>query len=155
MADLPDAGAAADAFEERAALVEFDAGIPRAWAEGFAALQRAQPPDWALRRPGTWPALINAVGLFLDHWGRQAAELGWDPTDLFGAQQATPLARIDQQGLAFFLREGCSVLGITAQGATIRRPSGIVQTFAKRSKDAREPRTVPIWELVAGGGGGP
>ena len=58
------------------------------------------------------------------------------------------LARVDQQGLAFFLREGCEVVGITAQGATIRRPSGVVQTFAKRSKAARAPRTVPIWELV-------
>jgi len=84
-ADCPDASAAADAFEERSAIVEFDAGIPRAWAEGFAALQCAQAPVWTALRPGMWPDLINAVGLILDRWGRQAAELGWDPIDLFGA----------------------------------------------------------------------
>jgi hypothetical protein len=74
--------------------------------------------------------LINAVGLFLDRWGRQAVALGWDSIDLFGTLPAAPLARIDQQGLVFFLRDGGEVVGMTAHTATIRRPSVAVQTFA-------------------------
>ena len=146
--DAESASAAADAFEERAAIAEFDAGIPRAWAQGFAALQCAQAPVWTARHPGLWPDLVNAVGLFLDRWGRQAAELGWDPEDLFGAAPAAPLARVDQQGLVFFLQGGCDVVAMTADTATIRRPSGVVQTFRRPHKNAHAPRTAPVWELV-------
>jgi hypothetical protein len=154
-ADRPDASAAADAFEERAAAVEFDAGIPRAWAEGFAALHQAKAPAWTARHPDLWAELVTAVGLFLDRWGRQAAELGWDPVDLFGASPRAPLARVDQQGLLFFLQDDCEIVAMTADTATIRRPSGVVQTFRKPHKNAREPHTAPIWELVADGGGKP
>ena len=151
--DHSNTSAAVDAFEERAAIAEFDAGIPRTWVEGFAALQCAQAPDWAALRPGMWVDLINAVGLFLDRWGRQAAALGWDSIDLFGALPAAPLARMDQQGLVFFLRDGGEVVGMTAHTATIRRPSAAVQTFRHRSAATRESRTAPLWELVASGGG--
>jgi hypothetical protein len=113
----PPACAAADVFEERAATVEYDADIPRAWAEGYAAMQHANLPAWAILRPEAWPDLINAVGLFLDRWGRQAAELGWDPVDLFGASPRAPLARVDQQGLVFFLQDGCEVVAMTADTA--------------------------------------
>ncbi len=149
--DPPDAGAAgatADAFEGRAALGEFDAGIPRAWAEGFAALHQARPPAWAALRPGMWPDLVKAVGLFLDRWGRQAAELNWDAIDLFGVSPRAPLARVDQQGLVFFLQDGCEIVAITADTASLRLPSGVVQTFHRPHKNVREPRTAPIWELI-------
>src|SRR5271169_2391335 len=33
-----------EAEEERAAIIEFDGGIPRDWAEGFARLDRDRPP---------------------------------------------------------------------------------------------------------------
>lgn len=147
-ADRSNTGASVDAFEEMAATVEFDAGIPRPWAEGYAAMQHAKPPAWAALRLGLWSDLINAVGLFLDRWGRQAAELGWDPIDLFGASPRAPLARVDQQGLLFFLQDGCEIVAMTADTATIRRSSGVVQTFRRPSKNAREPGTAPIWELV-------
>jgi hypothetical protein len=149
--DLPDASAAggtADAFEGRAALGEFDAGIPRAWAEGFAALHQAKPPAWAILRPEAWPDLIKAVGLFLDRWGAQAAQLNWDAINLFGASPRAPLGRVDQQGLVFFLQDGCEIVAMTENTASIRRPSGVTQTFRRPSKNAREPRTAPIWELI-------
>jgi hypothetical protein len=116
--DHSNTSAAVDAFEERAATAEFDAGISRTWVEGFAALQCAQAPGWAALRPGMWADLINAVGLFLDRWARQAAALGWDSIDLFGALPAAPLTRMDQQGLVFFLRDGGEVVGVTAHTAT-------------------------------------
>jgi len=106
--------------------VEFGAGIPRAW-------------------------VVNAVGLFLDRWGAQAAGLGWDPEDLFGASPAAPLARVDQLGLAFSLGGGREVIAMTVDKVSIKLPSGVVQTFRRPHKSARAPRTAPIWELVPGG----
>jgi hypothetical protein len=138
-------GAAESASAARA---KFDAAIPRTWAEGFAAMQHAEAPAWAALRPGMWPDLIDATGRFLHRWGARAAELGWDSVDLFGASPAAPLARVDQQGLLFFIQEGCEVVAMTAETATIRRPSGVVQTFRKPHKNARAPRTAPIWELI-------
>jgi hypothetical protein len=131
-----------------AALGEFEAGVPRAWAEGFAALHQAKPPAWTILRPGLWPELVTAVGLFLDHWGAQAARLGWDPVDLFGASPRAPLTRLDQQGLIFFLRDGAEIVAMTADTVTIRRPRGALQTFRRPAKNAREPGTAPIWELI-------
>src|SRR5215472_8269098 len=152
--DAESASATADDFEERCGLIEFDAKIPRAWAEGFAAMQRAKPPAWAALRPQTWPDLINAVGLpqtwpdlinavglFLDRWGCQAAELGWDPEDLFGASPTAPQGRVDQLGLVFFLGAGREAVAMTADTASIRLPSGVVQTFHRPHKNARAPRT--------------
>jgi hypothetical protein len=53
-----------EAEEERAAIVEYDSGIPRAWAEGFARLSGARPPaDMPLKR---WRRFVDDVGSFLD-----------------------------------------------------------------------------------------
>ncbi len=111
-------------------------------------MQHAKPPVWTILRPEAWPDLVNAVGQFLHRWGRQASELGWDPIDLFGASPRAPLARVDQQGLLFFLQDGCEIVAMTENTATIRRPRGAVQTFRRPSKSAIEPRTAPIWELI-------
>jgi hypothetical protein len=86
--------------------------------------------------------------LFLDRWGRQAAALDWDATDLFGASPRAPLTRLDQQGLLFFLGGGREVAAMTETTATIRRPAGVTQTFRRPHKNVREPGTVPLWELV-------
>ena len=51
-------------LEERAAIVEYGAAVPRSWAEGFARLDPARPPaDVPLRR---WQQFIDDVGRFLD-----------------------------------------------------------------------------------------
>jgi hypothetical protein len=66
-----------DTPEERAAIVEYDGGAPREWAEAFARLDRAQPPgDVPARR---WRQFIDDCGAFMDgDWPVQAAALGWD-----------------------------------------------------------------------------
>jgi hypothetical protein len=72
----------ADLFDERAAIVEDGAGVPRAWAEAFARL------DLLARRQGEsdhrWRQLMNDAGRFLDRWGVEAAKLGWSAIDVFG-----------------------------------------------------------------------
>ena len=51
-------------FEERAAIVEYDGGAPREWAEGFARLNPNQPP--ADVPPHRWLRFIDDCGHFLD-----------------------------------------------------------------------------------------
>src|ERR1051325_7480523 len=69
-------------FEERAALVEFGAGVPRAWAEGFAKLSPDRVP--ADVPPHRGQGFVDDVGRFLDGgFADQASALGWTPLDLF------------------------------------------------------------------------
>ena len=50
-----------DTEEERAAIVEYDAGAPRAWAEGFARLDPNKPPADVPRGVGC-DSLMTAAG---------------------------------------------------------------------------------------------
>ena len=80
-----------DAHEERAAIVEYDSGIPRAWAEGFARLDPNNTP--ADVPPRRWLRFIDDCGGFLDGgWAARAAELGWGP--LSTLKEATEIALV-------------------------------------------------------------
>jgi hypothetical protein len=50
--------------EERAAIVEHDGGVPRAWAEGFARLDPRKPPGDV--PPLRWLRFIDDCGRFVD-----------------------------------------------------------------------------------------
>jgi hypothetical protein len=90
-------------FEERAAVIEEGAKVPRDWAEAFARLQAMPAPAGV--DPADWTARINGAGRFLDQWGTQAAALGWtaeevlrfDPTGL-GAAQFLAEANVTEVG---------------------------------------------------------
>jgi hypothetical protein len=49
-------------FDERAAILEYDAGVPREWAEGFARLDGLAPP--ARMDAQRWRRLVDNAGLF-------------------------------------------------------------------------------------------
>ena len=54
-------------FEERSAIAQFDAGVPREWAEGYASLQCHRVPiGFSSER---WMRVITDGGRFLDLWG--------------------------------------------------------------------------------------
>ena len=99
--------------EERAAIVEYEGGIPREWAEGFARLDPERPPVEV--PPHRWRRFIDDVGLFLDGpFCAVAAAFGWTAFDLFGADRDRPFTRIDRVGLLWLLnrdregnRDGC------------------------------------------------
>jgi hypothetical protein len=79
-----------DAHEERAAITEYEGGAPLAWAEGFARLDRARPPDDVPQR--RWVQFVDDCGTFLDGgWAAKAEALGWGPLDLFGCDPAQAL----------------------------------------------------------------
>jgi hypothetical protein len=91
-----------DADDERAAIVEYDGGAPWAWAEGFARLDPARPPDDVPHR--RWLQFMDDCGTFLNSgWPAKAALLGWGPLDLLGCNRDRPFARIDHMGLLWLL----------------------------------------------------
>jgi hypothetical protein len=79
-----------DAEEERAAIVEYDGGVPRQWAKGFAQLDPDRSPFGVPSK--RWRTFVDDVGRFLDgDFAAVAAALGWGPYDLFGADRDRPL----------------------------------------------------------------
>ena len=87
-----------EAIEERAAILEYDAGLPRAWAEGAARLLAGLPPP-ARCAPWRWQQLRDdAAELIRAGWPAKAAALGWHAAELFGASPTRPEARHDAQG---------------------------------------------------------
>jgi hypothetical protein len=134
---------AEDAFEERAGIIEYDASVPREWAEGFARL--CQMPRPAAILPPRWRELVDNAGLFIDKWAVQAASLGWSAADIFGCHREAPLARYDLQGLVFLIGSS-EVVAITALSAAIRTRSGATLTFRRRRPAPGEGVTA-IWEL--------
>jgi hypothetical protein len=140
---LPALGVAdADDLDERAALLTEGAGVPRAWAQGFAALCAVPPP------PGFWPErwqrVIDAVGAFLDRWATEASRCGWSDLDLFGCHDTAPDRRYDAMKLVLHL-EHCEVVAIDAEGADLVTVAGARQRFRRRPLPAG---TVPLWHLV-------
>jgi hypothetical protein len=149
-AELPEAvhssAGLTDAHEERTANVEFDSRVPRSWAEGFARLDRARPPDDVPQR--RWLRFVDDCGAFLESsWPATAQALGWGPLDLFGCNRHRPWARIDQAGL-LWLMAGRRLVALTADSATIETASGGRLTYRRAPND---PGRVLAWSLYGGG----
>jgi len=128
--------------EERAAIIEYDGGVPREWAEGYAGLDPDQVPSDV--PPRRWALFIDDVGRFLDGpFCQTAAHLGWGPYDLFGADAVRPFARIDQMGLLWLIK-GNELIALAADTAVID-VSGQRLTYRRR---AHQPGCVLAWELA-------
>ena len=134
-----------DAEEERAAIVEYDFGAPRAWADGFARLDPNKPPaDVPARR---WLRFVDDCGRFLDGgWAERATSLGWGPLDLFGCDRERPFAGVDHPGLLWQLNGG-SIVELHRDHANVVTASGIQQTYRRRPVEVG--RVVLAWELGA------
>lgn len=68
---------------------------------------------------------------FLADFGPQAEALGWRADELFGLDDAAPLARYDRMGLVWMI-DGNPVVAITDIAATIRMPAGNLLKFYRR-----------------------
>jgi hypothetical protein len=142
-ADRGGGGTWGDYQEERAAIVEYDGDLTRAWAEGFARLDPKRPPGDAPAK--RWLRFIDDVGRFLDGPFLSVAEaLGWGPHDLFGCDRDRPFGRIDRAGLLWLLN-GDQLLALTENTATIETRTGARQTY-RRKPD--EPGRVLPWEIA-------
>jgi hypothetical protein len=130
-------------FDERAAIIEFDGGAPRAWAEALARLDTANTPCDI--PPKRWLQFIDDCGRFLDGgWAVRAALLGWEPLDLFGCDCERPFARTDHLGLLWLLNGG-TVLELHRDRAIIENEHDVRQCYRRRSVEVG--RVVLAWEL--------
>jgi hypothetical protein len=132
-----------DREEERAAIVEYDGGVPRDWAEGFAQLDPNKPPrQVTLER---WWRFIDDCGRFLDAgWAARAAALGWGPLHLFGCNRKRPFARLDHRGLLWEINGGRLIV--------LYRDGAIIETLrGDRLRYRRQPlnvgQVVLAWKL--------
>ena len=148
-----------DAFEERAAIIEFDGGQPRREAENLAAREQSfDDADslhgelvrrWAaeIERLANLPAvspdgaeaLKRAQAFISEGWALQAARLGWGEVELFGVCPRAPWQRFDRKGAAF----GGAVAAVTA--AAITYVGGLRRYRATVNNDGG---AVLIWELA-------
>jgi hypothetical protein len=71
-----------DEFSERSAIFEFEAGMPREWAESFARLCTATPP--AVFTPAQWAVVVNDGLMLWSRWKGRIRANGWTPADLKG-----------------------------------------------------------------------
>jgi hypothetical protein len=136
-ADQQDAG-----FEERAAIIEHDGGVPREWAEGFARLDVMKPA--AGFSQGRWRQLIDDGGHFIDRWAATAAAMGWSAIDVFGLHPDAPAARYDGMGLVPLISGG-EVVAIEVGHATIRAPGGSCLTYYLRRQTSTG---IAVWDLL-------
>ena len=117
-------------YDERAAILEYEAGLPRSWAEQFARqLVKGPPGDFS---PVRWQAAIDGALVFADQWAVKANRLGWSVDDIFGLHPIAPAARYDCRGLAWLLGDGSRVTGVDENGADIRTALGGQQRFYRR-----------------------
>ena len=138
-------GVWSDVQEERAAIVEYDGGAPRALAEGFARLNPNKPPGDV--PPQRWLRFIDDCGHFLDAgWADKAVALGWGPLDLFGADRERPFARIDHMGL-LWLCKGGTIIELYRDRAVLKTQSGTHQTYRRRPVEVG--RVVLAWDADA------
>lgn len=137
----------AAALHERAAIIAEGTGVPIAWAEGFAALDRSWPVAGFTREQ--WRQVIDDGGRFLDRWGAEAARLGWRAVDVFGATRSlsanmSPRDEVGQRvGLALMIGGGV-VTAIAEDRATVVSPSGSSLTYLRRPVRG----AVAIWEIA-------
>jgi hypothetical protein len=146
-----------DRFEERAAILEFDEGLPRSEAEAIARQETAVydtgdgPYCSALRALGAqcpddvpedrWHQAIGDATAFISEWGEQAHALGWTEHELFGlhpvperpAPNYSRLSRLDDMGLLWLLR-GRPVVALTAMEAAYRCPDGAILKYYGRTE---------------------
>jgi hypothetical protein len=108
-------------FEERAALIEEGAHVPRAWAEAFARLDLMPRP--ASVPEERWRQIIDDGGRFLDRWGRHAADLGWSEQEVFGTDSLVPVPVLEPAGLVPMIMGGV-VEVIERHRAVITLPCG-------------------------------
>jgi hypothetical protein len=133
-----------DAEEERAAIVEYEGGAPRAWAEALARLDPTKAPvDLPAQR---WLRFIDDCGHFLDRgWAGRASALGWGPLDLFGCDRERPFVRQDHKGLLWLLNGG-TVVQLHRDRAIIETLGGAQQTYRRQPVEVG--RVVLAWELA-------
>jgi len=147
-----------DRIDERAAILEFDAGLDRddadrlaevyetipdtleGWRTGVTRLHAMTPVDIPEVR---WREFLIDADAFMARWGDRAAACGWFALDIFGVHLKAPMTRFDV-GLVWLLN-GHTVVDLDEDGATVETDTDTRQQFRRpKSYDAG---TGPAWAL--------
>jgi hypothetical protein len=97
----------------------------------YAVLMELKSRDPIEYFPVWWASRVSSdADNFLSRWGHAAHQLGWTDLDLFGVHPAAPGSRFDIMGLIPLLQGGY-VIALTAEAATIRRPSRAILTYRR------------------------
>jgi hypothetical protein len=112
------------------------------WAEVIGRLDPNHPrgdvPLWRWQK-----LLADARRLIDDGVVAQATAAGWSAHDLFGCDATKPFARLDQMGLAWFVKGAC-VVSTSMSAAVIETQTGARQTYRRK---AGAPGRILVWEL--------
>ena len=155
-----------DRLEERAAILEFDEGLPRAEAEATArremvasvhddpqakhdtgpyasalAALRALCPAYV--DAADWQLAIEDGRRFIAQWGERAEALGWTSDDLFGLHSPPEKPAPNYRRLSRYDQLGLvwclqsrPVVELTTTAATLRCPNGAHLTYRRRTEQA-------------------
>jgi hypothetical protein len=135
--------AAAWGEDERAAAVEHDSNVPRAWTERFARLDPDMASAGLAMTPRRWRAIYEAIEAFLERWGAEAARLGWQAEDIFGADATRPEVTWLNSG-PLWSSDGACVVALFDDRIVFETVTGSRQTAPKRPH--LRPRVLP-WAL--------
>lgn len=119
-----------DDFEERAAVVCIDSGLPVEWAEPFAQLLGIPSPEGMAAHE--WADLHNAAGVLLDRWAGQLTAMGWTPRDVLGVESNN--TGWQSQCLLSVLARGVRVGAVSRHIATIVFTDGSTRQIVKKSE---------------------
>jgi hypothetical protein len=113
---------------EHGRAADADKEFPSEWHAILAELRVRKSPEWMA--PDRWEMLLHDAARFFDRWSSTARAMGWTALDLFGVHPTRPAVRFDVMGLLLLLQGG-EVITLTAESASIRRPSGAVLRFPR------------------------
>lgn len=136
------------AFEERAAIVEFDAGLSRTAAEDGAAREEGHADAVSFHRwlaseyerglrslqttnlcPSGRAFVETALEFVGSGWAERALAVGWGPHELLRADEDRPWDRLDRLGAAYLAND----------------PIGVTADYIELEPVRREPRRVGRW----------
>ncbi len=93
-------------------------------------------------RSGIWVGVRTMMLRFVEHWGEEAAALGWSTESLFGVHRLAGAARADSTGALVTLYPR-KVVALDEHTVTTER-NGVRQTFRGMPNPAE---SVPLWRF--------
>lgn len=73
---------------ERIAIIQYDGGIPAAWASAFHQLCKSHRPEWLT--VDQWQRYIDAAGALVANWSSAIERVGWPIPEVLGVNPKSP-----------------------------------------------------------------
>ena len=103
---------------ERAAIIEYDGGVPRVLAGALACMETQTGPSWCKAK--RWQAALDAFAHIIeDGTASRTLAAGWELRELIGVSRTPPHDAPHRAGLVFSLRPGDRVEAVRRTGCTI------------------------------------